>query len=57
MRTKQLTMRLKKRWITSVLREAEGCGVALPWFRGPRRREMLAARAPRGIRQVSVQVQ
>lgn len=32
-----MTMRLKKRWITTVLREANSQNVRLPWQRGQRR--------------------
>jgi hypothetical protein len=46
----QLTMRLKKRWITSVLHQANSNSVELPFKRGQRRNLSIARRS--GIRSV-----
>lgn len=41
----KLTMRLKKRWITSVLRETNSPSVPMPWQRGTRRNLSISRRA------------
>jgi len=40
-----MTMRLKKRWITTVLRESKQQNIQLPWQRGQRRHLSIVQRS------------
>ena len=48
----KLTVKLKKRWITSVLKQANSDRVAMPWERGARRSLSIVRRS--GIKAVRI---